>query len=108
MVKPFDSGELRARVEVGRRMLVTQDALAAKVSELSEALSQIRTLRGILPICMNCKRIRNDQGYWSQVEVYIRAHTEADFTHGLCPACAENLYPDLAENTGNSEGPDRA
>lgn len=95
LAKPFDTGELRARIEVGRRMIEMQDALADKVEELSQALDQIKTLRGILPICANCKKIRDDQGYWNQVESYIRDHTEAQFSHGLCPECIEKLYPEL-------------
>jgi phosphoserine phosphatase RsbU/P len=96
--KPFDFGELRARVEVGRRMVEMQDALAAKVEELHQALDQIKTLRGIVPICANCKSIRDDQGYWSQVEVYVRDHTEAEFTHGICPVCIKKLYPELYQD----------
>ncbi|MFH0730022.1 MAG: response regulator transcription factor [Pseudomonadota bacterium] len=91
--KPFDAGELRARVEVGCRMVEMQHTLAAKIVELHQAVDQIKTLRGIIPICANCKKIRDDQGYWRQVEIYIRNHTEAEFSHGLCPECLEKLYP---------------
>lgn len=97
LAKPFDPGELRARVEVGRRMVEIQDELVHKVDELRRALDQIKTLRGILPICMNCKMIRDDQGYWSEVEVYVRDHTEADFSHGLCPKCMKKLYPEFED-----------
>jgi sigma-B regulation protein RsbU (phosphoserine phosphatase) len=93
--KPFDAGELRARIEVGRRMIEMQDTLARKVNELHQALEQIKTLRGILPICSNCKKIRDDQGYWNQVEVFIHDHTEADFSHGMCPECMKKLYPEF-------------
>jgi len=98
LAKPFDPGELRARVEVGRRMVEMQDALASKVEALRQALEQIKTLRGILPICANCKKIRDDQGYWNQVEVYVRDHTEAEFSHGLCPECMRKLYPDFEQD----------
>jgi CheY-like chemotaxis protein len=67
-------------------------ALREKIDELHQALEQIKTLRGILPICANCKKIRDDQGYWNQVEVYVRAHSEAEFSHGICPECARKLY----------------
>jgi DNA-binding NtrC family response regulator len=67
-------------------------ALQEKIDELHQALEQIKTLRGILPICANCKKIRDDQGYWSQVEVYVRDHSEAEFSHGICPECAKLLY----------------
>jgi phosphoserine phosphatase RsbU/P len=95
LAKPFDAGELRARVGVGRRMVEMQEALAAKVVELRRALDQIKTLRGIVPICASCKKIRDDRGYWNQVEVYVSDHTEAEFSHGICPECAKKLYPEL-------------
>ena len=98
LVKPFDPDELRARVQVGRRMIELQEALTAKITELRRALDQIRTLRGIVPICMSCKKIRDDQGYWKQVEAYVRDHTEAEFSHGLCPECMKNMYPDFDPN----------
>jgi len=95
LAKPFDAGELHARVEVGRRMVEMQDALAARLEELRQALDQIKTLRGIVPICANCKQIRDDQGYWNQVEDYVRAHTEAEFSHSICPVCMKELYPEF-------------
>jgi sigma-B regulation protein RsbU (phosphoserine phosphatase) len=101
LTKPFDAGELRARVEVGRRMLEMQAALAAKIEELGEALEQIKVLRGILPICMHCKQIRDDQGYWNQVETYISRYSEAQFSHGICPQCLKKHYPELVEDDGN-------
>jgi hypothetical protein len=55
----------------------------------------VKTLSGLLPICASCKKIRDDSGYWTQVEVYVRDHTEADFTHSICPECAKKLYPDI-------------
>ncbi len=65
----------------------------AAIVKLKEALDKISTLRGLLPICARCKKIRDDQGYWQQIEVYISDHTEADFTHGICPDCARAIYP---------------
>ncbi|AKG53677.1 histidine kinase [Dehalogenimonas sp. WBC-2] len=62
-------------------------------SELRDALNQVKTLTGLLPICANCKKIRDDKGYWSSVEKYISTHSEAEFTHGICPDCLEKLYP---------------
>jgi hypothetical protein len=76
---------------------------------LQKAFDEIRTLRGIIPICAKCKQIRDDQGFWSQVEVYIRDHTEAEFSHGICPECAKELYPDLhlgLGSTGELPSPD--
>lgn len=93
--KPFDPGELRARIEVGCRMVEMQDALASKIHELRQAFDQIKILRGILPICMSCKKIRDYQGCWNEVEVYVRDHTEANFSHGICPQCMKKLYPEF-------------
>jgi PAS domain-containing protein len=62
------------------------------IAELQQALANVRTLHGLIPICASCKRIRDDQGYWRQLEVYIRDHSEADFSHGLCPECAEKYF----------------
>jgi DNA-binding response OmpR family regulator len=101
LAKPFNPGELRARVEVGRRMVELQTALAAKIEELRQALDQIKTLRGIVPICASCKKIRDDQGYWNQVEVYIQNHTEAEFSHGICPECIKKLFPEYEQAGGN-------
>lgn len=64
------------------------------IRQLQEALASIKTLSGLLPICFSCKQIRDDKGYWNQIDTYIRDHTEAEFTHGICPACAKKLYPD--------------
>lgn len=63
------------------------------ISELSEALAQVRTLSGLLPICSNCRRIRNDKGYWERLEEFIQERTDADFSHGICPECMEAIYP---------------
>ncbi len=74
----------RERTEATREKLL---------AELQAALAKIKTLRGLIPICASCKKIRDDQGYWTQVEVYIRDHSEAEFSHGICPECAKKLYP---------------
>jgi|GEM_PF-4588300 PAS domain S-box-containing protein len=77
-----------------RRVLAEKDQL---IGELQNAITQIKQLKGLLPICASCKKIRDDRGYWQQLEVYIREHTEAEFSHGLCPECAEKLYPGFCE-----------
>ncbi len=64
------------------------------IGELQEALGRVKTLSGLLPICSECKKIRDDKGYWNQIEVYVRDHSEADFSHGICPECMDNLYGD--------------
>lgn len=96
ITKPFDHEELRARVQVGTRVLELQGALAERVRELEEALSRVKTLQGLLPICSYCKKIRNDRNYWQQVEGYISEHSEAQFSHGICPECyAQFVQPEL-------------
>ncbi len=71
--------------------ITEKDAL---ISELKKATSEIKTLRGILPICSYCKKIRDDKGYWTQVEAYIHQHTDAEFSHGICQECANKYYPE--------------
>ena len=90
--KPCDPGELRARIDVGRRMVELRARLAGHVRELQQALSEVQTLRGIIPICANCKSVRDDAGYWTRVEMYVSEHSEARFTHGICPECMKKLY----------------
>lgn len=67
------------------------------INSLQTALGQVKTLRGLLPICANCKKIRDDQGYWQDVAVYVRDHTEAEFSHGICPECMQQLYPEFSK-----------
>ena len=64
------------------------------IEELHEALESVKTLSGMLPICASCKNIRDDRGYWNQIETYIQKHSEAEFSHGICPECAHKLYPE--------------
>ena len=73
------------------------------ISQLEHSRREIRQLRGILPICANCKKIRDDNGYWTQVEVYISDHSETEFSHGLCPTCAQKLYPEIFNKDGAEE-----
>jgi sigma-B regulation protein RsbU (phosphoserine phosphatase) len=87
---------LQARVNVGLRMLELQQNLADRVSELELALAQVKRLQGLLPICMYCKKIRNDENYWQEVESYLTKFTQASFSHGVCPQCYEkHLLPEL-------------
>ncbi len=94
VTKPFDSAELRARVQVGERVVQLQTALSSKVAELQHALDHVKTLQGILPICMHCHKIRNDEESWQRVEEYISQHSDAEFSHGLCPECLNKYYPE--------------
>jgi sigma-B regulation protein RsbU (phosphoserine phosphatase) len=95
IIKPFDPDELRARVAVGVRVLSLQQKLAERVTELQDALASVKQLRGLLPICSYCKRIRGDDQYWQQVEGYIAAHSDAQFSHGICPSCFAALLAEL-------------
>jgi len=95
IIKPFDAEELRARVQVGVRVLTLQERLAERVAELQAALANVKQLRGLLPICSYCKRIRGDDQYWQQVEGYIAAHSDAQFSHGICPSCYATIAAEL-------------
>ncbi len=105
LAKPFDPGELRARIGVGQRIVQIQDRLASQVLELKRAIKQVKTLQGILPICSLCKKIRNDQGYWDKVDVYMRDHLEAELIHSFCPECLKKHYPAFYEWVRKSTQP---
>ena len=94
-MKPFDLPELRARLQVGERVLKLQMELHCRVRELELAMAQVHQLRGLLPICVHCKKIRDDQNYWHQVETYVSARSSAEFTHSICPSCLERQLRDL-------------
>ena len=68
------------------------------IVELHKALEEVKTLSGFLPICASCKKIRDDKGYWNQIEAYITKHSGAEFSHGICPECAHSLYPDVYDD----------
>jgi DNA-binding response OmpR family regulator len=101
IIKPFDPEELRARVAVGVRVLGLQQKLGERVAELQAALSNVKKLHGLLPICSYCKRIRGDDQYWQQVEGYIAEHSEAQFSHGICPSCYATVSAELDEISRN-------
>ncbi len=100
VIKPIDTGKLLAALDkcaeiveyrrAHKRFLAEREKL---IADLQGALSKVKLLSGFLPICASCKKIRNDKGYWTQVEEYIRDHSEAEFSHGLCPECAKRIYP---------------
>jgi DNA-binding response OmpR family regulator len=94
ITKPFDWDELRARVRIGSRIIGLQQALGVRVNELQQALGSVRTLSGLLPICAYCKRIRDDQDYWKQIEHYLSEHSNARFSHGICPDCMQKHLPE--------------
>ena len=95
ITKPFDPVELQARVRVGERMVRLQRSLAARVTEVEAALAHVQKLQGLLPICSYCKNVRNEANYWEQVESYLGAHSDLDFTHSICPQCTEKMMKEI-------------
>jgi len=96
IVKPYNVEELQVRVGVGCRVVEMQATMARQIKELQSAMAQIKTLRGLLPICTYCKKIRDDKQYWREVESYVTTHTEAKFSHGICPDCyKKHIQPGL-------------
>ena len=93
ITKPFDNNELRARINVAKRLVNSQLTLSHKVDELAAALKHVKTLQGIIPICMHCHKIRADEEAWHRLEAYIEDHSDAHFSHGICPECIEKYYP---------------
>lgn len=83
-------------LEVAERVKA-QAQLEQSIRELQETLSTVKTLSGLLPICASCKKIRDDKGYWNHLESYLREHSDAVFSHGVCPSCAKKLYPDFLD-----------
>jgi hypothetical protein len=86
---------VKLRVRTQLELKLKRDILTERNEELQKALTKIKTLSGLLPICASCKKIRDDQGYWTQLEYYISEHSEAEFTHGCCPECMKKLYPEM-------------
>ena len=87
VLKPFDERELHVAVEIAAYRAQVEKKLRQVNMDLKKALDEIKTLSGLLPICAWCKKIRDDSGYWHQVEMYLKRHTTVDFTHGICPEC---------------------
>jgi GAF domain-containing protein len=88
----LSAGQKRAMSALARQVMARME-LRRVSRQMAEALEKVKTLHGLLPICAWCKRIRDDKGYWSQVEAYVHAHTDADFTHGICPECLAKMRP---------------
>jgi len=97
--KPFDRGELRARLQVGAQVLELQKNLAERISELEDALAQVKQLRGLLPICSYCKNIRDEQNFWQRVDNYLMEHADVMFSHGICPDCYKNIVEPKLEQS---------
>ncbi|RKX27104.1 MAG: response regulator [Candidatus Zixiibacteriota bacterium] len=98
VTKPFNADELRARIRAGERIVNLETTLKKKIVDLEESLAHIKQLQGCLPICAWCKKIRDGEDYWNNVEDYLLAHSEVDFSHGICPDCLEKHFGKL-ENT---------
>lgn len=113
ITKPFHPDEVLARIDTHVKIIRLQkhlqkhnEQLEEKTDQLEKALAQVKKLSGLLPLCANCHKIRNDDGYWQDVASYIRKHSEADVTHGVCPDCIKKLYPDIharLEQKGKNE-----
>lgn len=99
--KPFNSTELLARVNTHLELKKARDREKELIKKLKEALSQVKQLSGLLPMCARCKKIRDDKGYWQSVEEFITDHSEAHLSHSLCPKCVTELYPDMADRIIN-------
>jgi CheY-like chemotaxis protein len=97
ITKPFEYREVQARVRTHLDLERAEAERSRLIGELRSALREVKQLQGIIPICARCKKVRDDSGYWQQVEHYISTHSEAEFSHSLCPACIQELYPDLSE-----------
>lgn len=106
VTKPFAPDELRSRLRVGERVVALQQGLVDRVREVEAALRQVKQLKGLLPICSYCKKIRDDSDYWQKVETYVAAHTDAKFSHGVCPGCWDAVVaPELAARGVSAEYP---
>ena len=107
----FGARNLQGHIQGRQRAEAEQERL---IAELQGAVANAKTLRGLIPICASCKKIRDDEGYWTQLETYLKQHSDAEFSHGLCLDCMRKLYPDLsgevearlAQTTPSPERPD--
>lgn len=102
VMKPVETGKLLEAIrkcaeviEYRREALIHKREMQRSMAELQAALANVKLLSGLLPICASCKKIRDDKGYWQQIETYIHAHSEAEFTHGICPECTKKYFPSV-------------
>ena len=102
LIKPFEANELHSNVEIAlyKHKIEIEKKKAGEerkklIHKLKEDLADVKKLSGLLPICASCKKIRNEEGNWNQIEEYLRDRSEVKFSHGVCPECAKNLYPDI-------------
>lgn len=112
VLKPIEMARLLEAVEHCTSIIMLERQVARHTEEreqmleqLRQALAEVKTLRGLLPICANCKKIRDDQGYWNVIEDFVSSHSEAEFSHGICPECTELLYPQYAHRPPKQKPP---
>jgi phosphoserine phosphatase RsbU/P len=104
VTKPFDQQELRSRIQVGVRIVSLQQKLNDRVRKLEDALAQVTQLRGLLPICSYCRKVRDDKNYWQEVDSYLCAHTDVHLSHGICPQCWTCVVePELEKATADAQ-----
>jgi len=97
VTKPFKAAELKARAEVGMRIVALQEGMARRLAELEQALANVKQLHGLLPMCAYCKKIRVDDKYWQQLEGYLSDHSDAEFSHGICPECFPSVIDEIRD-----------
>ncbi len=103
LLRPIDPHVLRTKVGVFCDLWTQRRIIERKNAELEARIAEIRTLRGLIPVCARCRKVRDDEGLWQRVELYLRERTLAEFTHAICEACAGELYPEL-EGEEEEEG----
>jgi len=103
ILKPFNAAELLSVVEIALYKHKADKEKRLLTEQLQKALDRVKLLSGLLPICCSCKKIRDDKGYWQQLELYIHDHSEAEFSHGICPECFEKLYPEIAKKQSSED-----
>lgn len=103
LIKPPKPREVERAITIAMARFEALMKLRELNAELMEALEKVKKLSGMLPICASCKKIRDDEGYWHQVEAYIREHADVEFSHGICPDCSRKLYPYLYDDEGGGE-----
>jgi CheY-like chemotaxis protein len=95
VLKPYDNAELRYTIEIALIKHRSAKEREKLIQKLEKALEDVKQLSGLLPICAACKKIRDDQGQWQEIDEYIRSHSSVDFSHGICPNCSQRLYPEI-------------
>jgi sigma-B regulation protein RsbU (phosphoserine phosphatase) len=106
VTKPFVGRELRMRMDVGIRVLNLEQSLNKKVTQLEEALEDVKSLQGLLPICSYCNKIRNDEDYWEKVDTYITRHADVEFSHSICPTCYKQHVQPMLDQHRMEERPE--